>query len=156
MVAPTATDTPDNFITKAGGIPAKPESPRPSVEEKGTPSALDNTKSRFRRDDSARVRFAATPPITPATTAFTQESAREPDGDFDVHQVGDSATEELAYEGRRLENMGQPVAVAAGLGPLGDTNKPNSGLRVSPLRKKPSYEPPGKSILVCICTVIIS
>ena len=157
VVVPTTTDTPDNFIAEAGGMPSKPESHRPSVEEKGTPSAPENTKPRFRRDDSARVRFAATPPITPATTAFTKESDRAPDGDFDIHQVDDSATDELVDEqGRRLENLGRPVAVAAGLGPSGDTNKPNSGLRVSPLRKKPSFEPPGKSIFVCLYALINS
>ena len=160
VVVPATTDTPDNSTTNAGGMPAKSESPRPSMDDEVIPLAPENIKSRFRRNESARVRFAATPPITPATpatTAFIEGSDDAPDGDFDVHQVDDGATEELFDEqGRRLDNKGRPVAVAAGLGPLGDTNKRNSGLNVAPLRKKPSFEPPGKSIFACLCALIFS
>ena len=157
VVVLTATDSPDNFTAKAGGMPSKSESPRPSMDEKVTSSVPENPKPRIRRNDSARVRFAATPPITPATTTFTEESDDAPDDDFDFFQVGDSTTDELIYErGRRQDNKGRPVSVAAGLGPLGNTSKPNSGLNIAPLKKKPSFEPPGKSIFVFPYAHIIS
>jgi len=136
VVVPTTTDS---FTTK----PSKSESPRPSMDEKVTPQAPENTKPPTRRNDSARVRFAATPPITPATTAFTEESDGAPDDDFDVPEVDDSATDE---QGRRQDNKGRPVSVAASLGPLGDSNKPNIRSNFAPLQKRPSFEPRGKSI----------
>ena len=157
VVIPTTTDTPDISTAKAGVMPSKSETPRPSMDEEVPQPTSENTKPRTRRNDSARVRFAATPPITPATDTFTEDSDDAPSDDPDVPQMDDGATEELIDEqGWRLGSKGRPVSVAAGLQSLGDTKKPNNGLNIAPLQKKPSFEPPGKSICVCPCALITS
>jgi hypothetical protein len=92
-VIPTTADTPNNGPATSGDAPSKSESPRPSTDEEEPHLTSENTKPRIRRNDSARVRFAATPPITPATTAFTEDSDDAPDDELDVPQVDDSATE---------------------------------------------------------------
>ena len=158
VVVRTTAETSDHGTAKAGGAPSKIESPHPSTDEEDPSSILGNTRPPIRRNESARVRFAATPPITPATTIFTEDSNDAPDGDPDVPQVDDSATEEAIDEQEwQLHGKGRPVSTAVGLGSLSDPNKRNGGLSIAPLKRKPSFEPPsGTSIFVCICARVIS
>lgn len=141
-IIPATADTPDNRPAKVGDASSKTESPRPSTDEEDSPVTLGNTKPLIHRNNSARVRFAATPPITLATTTFTEG----PNGDvLDGPQVDDIAAEETIDW--PLDNKGQPVSVTAGFGTLSNANKLGDGSSVAPLRKKPSFEPPGKPIL---------
>ena len=146
-VVPTTAGPPGNRPAKAGDTPSKTESPRRSMDEEDPPPALGNTVPRIRRNDSTRVRFAATPSITPATTTFTEGVI---DDSLGVPQIDNSATEETTNgQGWRLDNEVRSGSVAAGLGSLSGANKPDSGLSIAPLRKKPSFEPPGEPIFIC-------
>lgn len=145
VVVPTAADTPNNGPAKSRDAPSKSESPRPSTDGGEPQLASENNQPHIRRNDSARVRFAATPPITPATIVYTEDSDDAPDDELDVPQMDDRATEGINNEqGWRLDNKGRSA------------NGPNNGNSVAPLRKKPSFEPPGKSIFACTCVLLIS
>jgi hypothetical protein len=152
-VVPTNSDTLDSSTARVGNAPSKPESPYPSMDEEFPLPTSEISKPLIHRNNSARVHFAATPPIAPPTATFTKGSDDTSDGDFDVFRVYDGATEGITDDYGPLDNKG---GLAAGLGSPSNTDKPNNRLSVTPLKKRPSFEPPSKFIFLCTCALIIS